>query len=476
MAESNGEWGKLAEHDDELAEVWDGFSPLPDPGENEALDAFVESKNITIDSLVRFGARLSEHTVLAFAYPGGLKFRDMVTGRRWAYAGSTWPELKIIRQGQEPSDKVIVCEGETDAARLSLHYPVDVAALPAGAGYFPSAYADQLSQYEMVLVGLDNDHAGDGGADRIIEALPTAMRFRPTANDWCASEELPPLPDALERPPEMQLLVPAGAMLEMEVPEVASWFEQELLPIGGLILLHGGYKSFKTFMTLDMMAALAQGLDWACFEPTEEPTKVGIVQFELPWAYYRQRIHMLHQSARERELFEQNFLTLTPMRRPQLVAGNKKQEDFILKSLLDAGVQVVLFDPIRRLAGAIDMNAEQDVRKVLAFFQRVNDEGITVVATHHDNKTSMRARGGDPLGMTGSGAWGGDPDTVISVELPQGDDFRTSQRRNLQFMLRNAPAPGPRGFQIDDDGRILYSPEPHGEGIDDGDEQDTPAI
>lgn len=478
MGESNGAWGELVTYDDELAEAWDGYDRLPDAGEHTILDTFCESKNITIQALVRLGARLADHTVLAFAGPGWLKFRDMATGRRWTYAGSDWSKLKLIPAGPKPADTVIVCEGESDAARLSLAYPnTDIAALPAGAEYFPPTFAEQLVDYPLVLVGLDNDSAGARGSAKILEALPAAMAWHPPeGNDWCELEHFPVLPTELDRPPPVQLWVPAGELLELEVPEVASWFEAELLPIGGLMILHGGYKSFKTFMTLDMLAALAQGQPWACFEPTEEACKVGIIQYELPWAYYRQRIALLRQSAKEPDLFDENFLTLTPLKRPLLRAGNKKQEDAALKSLEDANVQVALFDPIRRLSGAIDMNSEQDTRKVLEFFERVNNLGITVVATHHDNKGAMRRGGGDSLGMTGSGSWGGDPDSIVSVELPQGDDLRTSQRRNLLFLLRNGPSPGPRGYQISDEGRILYSPTPYGEGLTDGNNEDTPEI
>jgi 5S rRNA maturation endonuclease (ribonuclease M5) len=475
MGDSNSDWGALAAHDSGAAEVWDSFDTLPEPGENEPLDAFCEAKHITIESLVRLGARLSDHTVLAFAGPGWLKFRDAVTGKRWSYADCDWSHMKLVKHDVEPSTKVIVAEGESDAARLTLLYACDVAVMPAGAEYFPDTYRDQLSDYEMVLVGLDTDTAGERGAAKILDAMPTAMRFPPPANDWCEAESCRPCPTSWTRPVEV-VIVSAGELLDLEVPEVASWFEQELLPIGGLMILHGGYKSFKTFMTLDLLAALAQGRDWATFEPTEEACRVAVIQYELPWPYYRQRVQLLKDTAPEQDLFNLNFGTFQPMRRPQLVAGNRKQEDYALKALTDAGVQCVLVDPIRRMAGAIDMNSEQEVRKVLLYFERLNDAGITVVATHHDNKQSMRNRGGDPLGMTGTGAFGGDPDTVVSVELPMGDDYRTSNRRNLSFMLRNGPAPAPRGFEIDDQGHIMYSPTPYGDGLDESEDDSAPTI
>lgn len=459
--ESNGAWGELVEHDTALGEVWDGYARLPDEGENPALDALCERKRITIASLVRQGARLSDYQVLAFAYGAGLKYRDVVTGRRWAYVDSEFTRLKIVRAGPDPSDTVIVVEGETDGARVGLLYPdVDVAIMPAGALHFPQEYANQVTPYARVLIGLDADDAGDQGAAKVAELVPHAVRFRPPANDWCETDEPPPLPDVVAPLP---VLVPAGALLELDVPEVASWFEHELLPIGGLAILHGWAKSFKTFQGLDILAALAQGQPWCCFEPTEEPCRVAVIQFELAWAYYRRRVARLLAHAAEPDLLRANFLTFSPLARPRIHAGNTAEEDLVLRELDNAGVQVVLIDPIRRAMGTLDMNAENEVRKMLGFFERLNNIGITVIATHHDNKEGAKAGGGSPVAMTGSGAWAGDPDTVISVELPKGERLDTSTRRNLRFTLRNAAPIGPRSFEMRaDDERSVYSLEAWG--------------
>jgi RecA-family ATPase len=225
-------------------------------------------------------------------------------------------------------------------------------------------------------------------------------------------------------------------------------------------------------MALDMLAALAQGQDWACFEPTEEPCRVCVMQWEIPWPYYRERTQRLHGRAREPELLEQNFTTWTPLHRPATFVGNKQTEDAVLAHLVDDATQVLLVDPIRRAGRGLDMNSEQDVSKILGFFERLNDNGITVVTLHHDNKEHSRRGGGDSNAMTGSGAFAGDPDTIVDVVLPDGEDARTCNKRNLFFTLRNGPAPMPRGMEITDDAVLVYSPEAFGGYNDD----DVPAI
>lgn len=97
---------------------------------------------------------------------------------------------------------------------------------------------------------------------------------------------------------------------------------------------------------------------------------------------------------------------------------------------------------------------------MLRFFQRIQDTGATVVSTHHDNKEGAKAGGGSPVTMTGSGAFSGDADTIVSVELPRGEKQSESMCRNLNFTLRNSPHVGARSMQMQDDGHIVYDTEP----------------
>lgn len=470
MAESNNEWGELSAHDKELADAWDSFDTLPDEGTNLILDSFVQRKHLSHQALLRLGARLSGEDTLVFAYGKGIKFRNMVTGKMWSRVGSEWPTMKIVRAGTEPTEEVIVCEGESDGARLAMLYDVDVAIMPAGARYFPETMAEQLESYPRVLVALDKDEAGEEGALLVTEARPDAVRFPAPGDegeDWSdvgVDDPYPDLPaydsEEAEDDAPLPILVSAGVLLDLEVPDVYSWFEHALLPVGGQAILHGREKSFKTYQSLDMLAALAQGEPWCGFEPTEEACRVAVMQFEISWPYYHQRITQLRNNAANKELFDENFLTWTPMQRPQLVAGNTKTEDHVISTLVEGSVQVILVDPIRRAAGFADLNAENEVRKILRFFERLQDAGITVVATHHDNKEGARTGGGSTLHMTGSGAFGGDADTLIGIELPHGED-ENSPHRNINFMLRNAPAIGPRSFEMTEDGMLIYDTEPY---------------
>lgn len=448
MGQSNEEWGSLATDDQRAA--WDGYDRLPFPGESPPLDAFLARKHLDIAALVRIGARLSAPTVLAVAFEGGIKYRDVVTNRRTSYEGSTFDSLKLI-PGRD-SDTVILCEGETDAARLTMLYDCDVGLLPSGAGHWTDGYATQVAHYDRVFVGLDDDQAGERGWMKIQASLPHAVRWRPPANDWCEVEgDPPPLPEKDHVP--TSLIVFAGELDSMKLPERVSWFADAILPVSGSMLIHGWTKSFKSFVGLDILAAIAQGEPWGDFESEEEAAKVAVVNYEITYPFYRERVDALRARAKRPELFDANFGTYSPLSRPRQIAGASKSEDEFFHLVEETGVQVVLIDPVRRAIGRANVNAEDDSRIFLGFAEELGRRGVTVLYVHHDNKAGAQAGGGDLTSVTGSGAWVGDADTIVSVARPK--DY-PKDRRLLWFTLRNRPDPGPRQITMKD-GWLKYS-------------------
>ena len=149
---------------------------------------------------MRVGARLSEHGVLVFAAPGGLKFRDIPTGRRWNHIESEFRGPKIIEGTASEHEVLIIAEGETDAARLTILYPeADVALLTVGANWRSHYDHTRMAQYPQVLIGTDGDAAGDAFSETMKRLIPHAQRFAPTEGrtDWCEIEtenEAPELP------------------------------------------------------------------------------------------------------------------------------------------------------------------------------------------------------------------------------------------------------------------------------------------
>jgi hypothetical protein len=262
MDGSDGHWGQLGT--DPQREAWDNYERIPEPGQNPPLDSFLARKGLDDGALIRIGARLSAPHVLAFAYPGGIKFRDVVTDRRWAFIGSEF-DLKIIRgggDGYRPGERVIVVEGETDGARVTMLYPAcDVALMPAGAMAWKPSYTEQVRHYRQVLVGLDADEAGDKGAAKVLEAIPHATRLKPgEANDWCSLDgDAPPLPD-LPTDDELSARRRSGLRWANTIRiERLPWLWDGWIPQVGLTALSGEEGTGKSTVTCDLAAKITRG-------------------------------------------------------------------------------------------------------------------------------------------------------------------------------------------------------------------------
>jgi hypothetical protein len=207
MGGSNENWGRLASEDPATAELWDQGTPLPDKGANALFDALLDAKHITRSALARTGCRMAEDNCLIWAWPGGAKWRRLDTGRRWNSLSPQWHRAHIMEPFDgRPGDVLLVAEGETDAARLSVLYQfAAVAVLPLGADYLPRELPAQAAEYSAVYACYDADEAGDHGAAKLLAAVPQAVRHRPPeseeGDDWCAlplDAEAPPLP----KPPD----------------------------------------------------------------------------------------------------------------------------------------------------------------------------------------------------------------------------------------------------------------------------------
>lgn len=295
MSESNGHWGESADKYQRVAEAWDRLSRLPDPGANEVLDTFVASKNLDISALVRIGARMLSVNELAYTGRGYIKYRNMVTGDKWAIKGAEYPQLKIVK-GREHSGTVIVCEGETDHARLTMLYPEhDIASLPNGVDAIGHEFADQLKDYERVIVATDGDVAGERGYTRLRELRPDALRLVPPGKDWCEHDGDPvPLPSAEVNHWNLGGNLPILIDLDEELPP-PTWLMEDLIYDEGVTALAGESGFGKTTVAA-WIAGMAMDSGWHVvwidYEAGPKQTLVRAKALDSgSAASYRERFH-----------------------------------------------------------------------------------------------------------------------------------------------------------------------------------------
>lgn len=441
-------------------------TPLPDAGASSLLDDFCVTKHITVGSMVRCGARAlsGREDAIVWVGPGRAKLRNLLTGDKRNVSSDLIEfdssRMKIIsaKSGQD-SNTVILAEGETDSCWLSDHYiDVDIAMLPSGVHQtWKDWWTQQLSSYSRIVIALDNDAASIPKTTELLKLFGSrAVAMTPSGGkDWCEANPDP----APELPARRRAFVTAKDLRSMDVPDVLSFYEQAILPIAGQMVIHGWAKSYKSYMAFDLLSCMAQGEPWCTFEFTGgEPIKVGVIQYEIPFGYYQGRVNQLYKSAANKDLFDENFHTFNPLTYPELKAGNQAHLDALLTELDESEISVLLVDPIRQTLSGADLNSEKDVSQLRALVEPIKAAGVTVVLTHHDNKSASRQGGGDPLGMTGSGAFAGDADTIVSISVPYGLKVE-DPHRNVNFTVRNGPAPSGRAMVFDDE-RLLYLPEP----------------
>jgi hypothetical protein len=418
---------------------------------------------------------MAQPHVLAFFFPeAGIRYRDLVQDRRWTTPGASFHEHARIIPGANSNGTCVVVEGETDAARMSGAVGHDVMITWAMDGPIPKAWEDALQPYDLVYLAQDSDPPGEQAAAKMRRLHRNTVRWAPPegCKDWCSVEgDLPKPPTP---PAELPLIAWGEQLHEIEYPPVHSLLGDYLLPHDGMLLLHAWKGNYKSWLTFDLMAALATGGSWAGFEATEPELRALIVQFEVsPW-YYDERLRKLRDrlTVSQRKLYH-NLGTYRPGQRAMFHVTDPEHRKHYRNMLVENLVNVVLFDPLRSMVGGRSVYEQDTQMAVAEFFRGIMSEGIAVIATHHDSKTSARTGGGSNLDMTAGDAWAGLADTIVSVGLPEGDDLDTSRRRNLHWTVRNGPPVTPRGFTIEGD-ELAYQIEPHG--ADSDEVEDAPGV
>lgn len=465
---SNGEWGDLANNDEAQArwERWQMLDPLPEHGENKLFDKLCDRKALTREDFMSIGTRIGAwngREALVYFFPDGLKYRVLEDDARASEIGVRWVRGKLVPSVMRQVKGAIVAEGETDAAQLHRLAPdYDVLILPAGAKHITDTIVAQLKKYPVVYAALDNDAAGDDGASKLMEHLPNARRMSPPNDlkDWCeyagAHGRDPIDPEAFAQSPA-RITFSLGEVLRAPLGDYEDnhWYKQPILPIGGLAVIHAAKKSGKSFWQLEWLRSLATSTTFAgAYEPANErPAKVLLFQFEvLPFDFQQRALVMWQDTDPDhRALLEANFFTyhLGDGTIPRMRISDTLI-DTVRRAADECGAEILAFDPVQRMTGAADQAKSNEMDPLLDMFATLQQEGYTVIFSHHNNKAGGKASR-DANAMTGTQRFSGDPDTLCSVwwDKPMvGDDNPDRMKqRNVTWELRNGAATG-RSFTL----------------------------
>ncbi len=232
-----------------------------------------------------------------------------------------------------------------------------------------------------------NDIAVEGGADAVRLAVANGRTFakpKPANHEATAKPRKPATDD-----------IPLDVSFADELPSEFTppdELVQGLLTVGGGSVLYGDSNSGKTFLVIDIAAAIARGVDW--MSKRTEPGMVVYLAAESP-ASVRSRLQAYQRYHGVRvpdfaivqspvNLFEDEVDTSAIIATVQRLEAQRGKK-----------LRLIVGDTLARLSAGANENAGQDMSRVIERFDRIRNEcAAHFMLVHHSGKAAAAgARG-----------------------------------------------------------------------------------
>ena len=213
--------------------------------------------------------------------------------------------------------------------------------------------------------------------------LPEGWEQNSDVNDYAQREGAEALEALLSAPlaPEQRFKLLGSADLRALPPLV--WRVRGVLPAHGLASVYGPSASGKSFLVLDMAAAVASGRDWFGYRVKVSPVVYCALEGE---AGFRSRVEAWEQANRQ-TLPAGLRLVLQPFR----LTEPRDVQDMAAAVLTAGAGAVTILDTLNRAAPEADENASADMGRILEAakaLQRLT--GGLVVLVHHTGKDATK--------------------------------------------------------------------------------------
>ena len=290
----------------------------------------------------------------------------------------------------------------------------------------------------LIAGDLDAHGAGRKYAEAAAEAgapakvvLPNFRDGRESGdfNDLAASEAREEvrrqIHDAL-RPPSRFKVLTAD---ELDSVPPMRWLVRGVVPMSGIGAIYGPSGSGKSFLTLDMLAAIAAGRDWFGCRVKAAPVLYVALEGE---AGIRQRKDAYQERHGPIPTGMKFMLTALDIR-------NDTDRTDLVNAIKSAGLTdgVLVLDTLNRAASGLDENASSDMGDVIDALKDVQRTiGGVVLAVHHSGKDVSR-------GMRGHSSLIGALD--VAVEVSRNEDLREWKAHKVKDGEDGIPHP----FRLD---------------------------
>lgn len=370
--------------------------------EEKILSWFESERGITPETLGRFGVE-QDGEWISFPYSWGKKFRSdpTVEGPRRFQTPKGISVALFEDTAAVGTPTMFLCEGETDTMRLAqeLGFKNTVLGLPGAASWQPR-FADNFKDAERVYVLLDNDQAypavqatekawkqirGDLGKKARRVVLPADVK------DVCEFFDKYNLDLFRELCARKSPVVSRLTRLDLKMPAPdPNWLVDGLICSGDVHLLIGDPGLGKSWLTMDLAVALADGRDKWLDRRVRKNGTVLYVDEENPEDIILGRFHKLGLTDRGAEKI--HFL-----HRPGIWLN--KEPEVLLDESVELEPDVIILDALTALHSVEENNANA-MRSLFkeAIIPLARDTGAAVIVIHHTTKAEdassfKRARG-----------------------------------------------------------------------------------
>ena len=169
--------------------------------------------------------------------------------------------------------------------------------------------------------------------------------------------------------------------------EDEEWLIPNLIHPGDKVVIFGPQKSYKTWLCLDLIRSLAEGLpflsreDW---KPAEQ-VSVGLIEEEGAVRSLAKRMSTL-------QLTEAGRGRVKVWHRTGFTFNDRGAVESISREVAQHGIQFLIFDPLQRMAAGID---ENDATETALVWDTINEllrrhPKLTVCVIHHASKDEGR--------------------------------------------------------------------------------------
>lgn len=285
---------------------------------------------------------------------------------------------------------MVICEGEIDCIRLNQE-GIPAVSSTGGANTFLPEWA-KLLEHNNIFICYDNDEAGRKGTDKVLSMLPEAKIVTLSeGKDVCEyfatgkkkEDFIQLLREAKGRQEAPEFRWISGKELgAMEFPE-EEWLIDRVIYKEGFCFVYGTEGVGKSFVTLSMAQAIADGKDWLGQFKVSKASKVLFIDKENPKPMLAKRIKNMG-------IFNENMFWLEYPERLQL-ADNKGEISEFAKNIASKvereGISLIIIDSFVDLM----VGNENSAADTQVFFDTLRTliPKKAFIVLHHENKPSQ---------------------------------------------------------------------------------------